>query len=339
MDFRGREVDFQEADRRYEELKRQLDGGSISEEEFDEQLQRLMVQDESGRWWVKSRKGGEWHYHDGKSWVRGTPPGYSHPTSATLDQNTGEQGRREVRSIVGVLVWLAILVVALGGGAGVAAIFLAASTETPSSKSKSTSSEKASSENTSSEKVEKISSESTSGTRTGGSSENASCESANLVADLEGPAPPIGEASRIMDEVEGKTIGEAARIVGGDYKLQLQGVEQSPNPKGTIISTSGLTSNRPDTITLTLSGGEQSVTVPDVSGLCALHAGKVLLDAGLHPLVHVYFDQSGNAVTATSIEEEKDVSTTKISGTHEEAGSVVPAGTAILLKTTEGPIS
>jgi len=63
MDFREREVDFQEADRRYAELTRQRDAGSISDEEFDEQLKRLMVQDESGRWWAKARKSGEWHYN------------------------------------------------------------------------------------------------------------------------------------------------------------------------------------------------------------------------------------------------------------------------------------
>jgi hypothetical protein len=34
-----------------------------------------MVQDESGRWWVKSPKSGEWHYNDGTTWVKGIPPG------------------------------------------------------------------------------------------------------------------------------------------------------------------------------------------------------------------------------------------------------------------------
>ena len=58
MDFK-REVNFQEADRRYAELKRQLDARSISPEEFDAQLRQLMVQDDEGRWWAKSRKTGE----------------------------------------------------------------------------------------------------------------------------------------------------------------------------------------------------------------------------------------------------------------------------------------
>src|SRR5215212_6011 len=74
MDFEKREIDFREADRRYTELKHQLESGTISTEEFDAQRQRLMVQDDEGRWWAKSRKTSEWHYHDGSSWVRGTPP-------------------------------------------------------------------------------------------------------------------------------------------------------------------------------------------------------------------------------------------------------------------------
>jgi hypothetical protein len=74
MDFRGPERSFEEADRRYAELKRLHEAGEITEEEFDEQLKRSMVQDEGERWWSKSRKSGEWHYNDGNAWVPGTPP-------------------------------------------------------------------------------------------------------------------------------------------------------------------------------------------------------------------------------------------------------------------------
>ena len=66
-------MDFQEADRRYVEIKRRHEAGELAQEEFDEQLKQLMVQDDEGRWWAKSRRSGEWHYHDGNSWVRGTP--------------------------------------------------------------------------------------------------------------------------------------------------------------------------------------------------------------------------------------------------------------------------
>jgi hypothetical protein len=141
MDFRGREtnnrereIGFREADRRYAETKRQLDAGSISEEEFDAQRRRLMVQDEEGRWWAKSRKTGEWNYHDGSAWVRGTPPGYQPPpapsaesvpdrrseleqgerlpssrttlpsTALIQDQNMGKQRRWVVMAILGLMM-------------------------------------------------------------------------------------------------------------------------------------------------------------------------------------------------------------------------------------------
>jgi hypothetical protein len=80
VDFRVRELSFQEADRRYAELTRQRDDGSISDEEFDAQRRQLMVQDDEGRRWAKIGKSGDWHYRDGGAWVRDTPPGYQEAT-------------------------------------------------------------------------------------------------------------------------------------------------------------------------------------------------------------------------------------------------------------------
>jgi hypothetical protein len=78
-------MDFREADRRHAELKRQLEDGTISAEEFDAQRQQLMVQDDEGRWWAKSRESGDWNYHDGSGWIRGTPPDYQPPTTPPVE--------------------------------------------------------------------------------------------------------------------------------------------------------------------------------------------------------------------------------------------------------------
>src|SRR5919202_2126391 len=75
MDFRGPKPDFEDVDRRYAYLKELHAAGNITDEEFAKQRKSLMVQDQSGRWWIKSRKAGEWHYHDGSAWVKGIPPG------------------------------------------------------------------------------------------------------------------------------------------------------------------------------------------------------------------------------------------------------------------------
>jgi hypothetical protein len=91
MDFREREINFREADRRYAELKRQLEDGTISAEEFDAQRQQLMVQDDQGRWWAKSRETDEWNYHDGNGWVRGTPPDYQETPSKHTSNSSPEK--------------------------------------------------------------------------------------------------------------------------------------------------------------------------------------------------------------------------------------------------------
>jgi Short C-terminal domain len=96
-------MDFQEADRRHAELKRQLDDGAISAEEFDAQRQQLMVQDDEGRWWAKSRETGDWHYHDGSGWVRGTPPDYQPPTTLPVENAPDrraqfDQGERSLQT-------------------------------------------------------------------------------------------------------------------------------------------------------------------------------------------------------------------------------------------------
>jgi hypothetical protein len=73
MDFEKRQMTFDEADRRYVELKQQCEAGIISDEEFDAKLKDMMIQG-SIWWWAKSRSTGEWHYYDGESWVKGAPP-------------------------------------------------------------------------------------------------------------------------------------------------------------------------------------------------------------------------------------------------------------------------
>jgi len=67
---------FSEADAQYEVIKQQYLAGALDEEQFDEQLHRLMVLDDAGLWWAKSRENGSWHYYDpGKEdWIAATPP-------------------------------------------------------------------------------------------------------------------------------------------------------------------------------------------------------------------------------------------------------------------------
>jgi hypothetical protein len=125
----GREVDFREADRRYAELKRRLDAGTISNEEFAAHRQQLMVQDDEGRWWAKLGESGEWYYHDGSTWVQGTPPGNQEvvePTGSPAQTPStpypegaedGENGRRKVAHWIPVagVVGITLVVILLTG--------------------------------------------------------------------------------------------------------------------------------------------------------------------------------------------------------------------------------
>ncbi len=101
MGANDREDAFREADRKYAEAAHRRDAGEITREEFDAERKRNMVLDKEGRWWAKSKKSGEWKYHDGKDWVPGAPPGYAAAKEATAepegggDGGTGESGNME----------------------------------------------------------------------------------------------------------------------------------------------------------------------------------------------------------------------------------------------------
>lgn len=87
--FREHETDFQRVERRYDELKQQHAAGALGDEELATRLKELMMQDGEGRWWVKSRLTGEWHYHDGERWVKDDPPGYR-PAVLELKQDVSD---------------------------------------------------------------------------------------------------------------------------------------------------------------------------------------------------------------------------------------------------------
>jgi hypothetical protein len=86
---------FAEADVKYEEIKQQFVAGTLTDEQFDDQLHQLMVLDDVGRWWAKSRENGSWHYYDAvqDDWVAGTPPVALPPPSSLPKQVQSPTGR------------------------------------------------------------------------------------------------------------------------------------------------------------------------------------------------------------------------------------------------------
>jgi len=162
------------------------------------------------------------------------------------------------------------------------------------------------------------------------SSEKASSEKAS-------PEKASPTTDTVVPDLRGKTVSEAAQMVGTDYVLEVETVwgkdltDPDNEPKGTIVSQVPYPSHgeretpRGSVITVILSGGQDDVVVPEVTGLSVLQAAKILLDAGLKPYVFkVRFDQNGTPVAATNPGDKEDVSQRTVTEAT-LAGSSLPA--------------
>jgi hypothetical protein len=67
------EKKFKETEARYKELKEKHAKREISTEEVKAELKRLMVQDETGTYWMLGGKTGKWYRHDGAQWQETDP--------------------------------------------------------------------------------------------------------------------------------------------------------------------------------------------------------------------------------------------------------------------------
>lgn len=67
------EKKFRETEAKYRELKEKHVKKEISTEEVKEELKRLMVQDETGTYWMLGGKSGKWYRHDGAQWQETDP--------------------------------------------------------------------------------------------------------------------------------------------------------------------------------------------------------------------------------------------------------------------------
>ena len=79
-------MDFDEAERRYYELKGRLDAGKITPQEYQARLRDLRATDASGGRWMIGGQTGRWYFFDGKSWVQGEPPRPAPAPGATRAQ-------------------------------------------------------------------------------------------------------------------------------------------------------------------------------------------------------------------------------------------------------------
>lgn len=75
---------FSKSQARYAELKRELESGEISRQQFEAEAKKLTFRDTQGRWWMIHRETGRWMLHDGKRWAEAASPDpQAHPIPAS----------------------------------------------------------------------------------------------------------------------------------------------------------------------------------------------------------------------------------------------------------------
>ena len=68
-------IDFSEAEEKFRELQARVQrGGPLSEDQYQEELAKLMVQDDHGIFWSLEPGTGCWLFFNGTEWAPGTPP-------------------------------------------------------------------------------------------------------------------------------------------------------------------------------------------------------------------------------------------------------------------------
>jgi hypothetical protein len=112
-------MDFKEAESKYFELKGRLDAGALTPDQFAEEVAKLRVQDEQGRYWAVEAATGGWLQYDGSKWVPARPTGFV-PTSRRPPAVPAPRRTRGPGAIlvVGALVVAAVLCLVALGGAG-----------------------------------------------------------------------------------------------------------------------------------------------------------------------------------------------------------------------------
>src|SRR5574340_1033692 len=67
-------MNFQEAEKAYQDLRAQYSAGKLSSTDFEEQVSKLKLQDAEGKWWQIGVQSGDWYMHDGQKWSKARPP-------------------------------------------------------------------------------------------------------------------------------------------------------------------------------------------------------------------------------------------------------------------------
>ena len=65
---------FQDVVETFSSLKAKFQAGEISRQQFIDEMKKLRLKDEQGRYWMIGAQTGKWYYFDGSDWVQAEPP-------------------------------------------------------------------------------------------------------------------------------------------------------------------------------------------------------------------------------------------------------------------------
>jgi len=65
---------FQEVAETFAGLKEKFQSGEISRQQFIDEMKKLRLKDEQGRYWMIGAQTGKWYYFDGRDWIQSEPP-------------------------------------------------------------------------------------------------------------------------------------------------------------------------------------------------------------------------------------------------------------------------
>lgn len=71
---RAEPADFAAVERQAARLRKQFEAGELDESTLKARLKDLMIQDQSGRWWIVGYETGRWYVHTDGGWSEGEPP-------------------------------------------------------------------------------------------------------------------------------------------------------------------------------------------------------------------------------------------------------------------------
>jgi hypothetical protein len=68
------EKSFSQVNEAFDTLKAKFQTGEISRQEFIDEMKKLRIRDDEGRFWMIGAQTGKWYYFDGKEWIQSVPP-------------------------------------------------------------------------------------------------------------------------------------------------------------------------------------------------------------------------------------------------------------------------